>query len=107
MTQPLFIKLYTGGPGVYEFINLMHIVSVKFVHTNCEDKTDTVTLHLINGQYRTVMDESAEKLEQALENMDPTLVSETRADQLPLHSEMTVAHTATAQNLDLGSLSSN
>jgi hypothetical protein len=107
MTQPIFIKLYTGASGVYEFINLTHIVSVKFVHKSCEDKTGTVTLHLINGQYHTVMGESAERLEQALQHMDPTLASETTEDHMPFHSEMTDAHTTTAQNLDFGSLSSN
>jgi hypothetical protein len=106
MTQPLFIKLHTGG-GLYEFINLMHLVSVKFVQRSCEDKTGTVTLHLVNGQYQTVMGESAERLKRALENMDPTLVAETREDSVTFHPEMTDARAATAQHLDAGSLSSN
>src|ERR1041384_7425472 len=100
MTQTLFIKLYTGGGG-YEFINLMHVVSVKFAHKTGEDKTGTVTLHLVNGQYHTATGESAEKLQRALENMDPTLASETREDYGTIKMEMTDAHTTTSQNLDV------
>ena len=100
MTQPLFMKLNTGG-GVYEFINLMYIVSVKFAHKTCEDKTGTVTLQLVNGKYHTVMGESAEKLKRALEHMDPLLVSETREDYGAIKLEMTDAHATTSQNLDL------
>ena len=106
MMQPLFIKLSTGG-GEYEFINLMHIVSVKFVHKSCEEKTATLTLHLVNGQYHTAIGESAEKLKRALENMDPMLVSETSEDYGAFKLEMTNAHTTTEQHLDAGSLSSN
>lgn len=106
MTQPLFLKLNIGG-GVYEFINLMYIVSVKFIHKTCQDKTDTMTLHLVNGKYHTVMGESAEKLKRALEKMDPTLVTETREGYGTFRMDMTDAHTTMTQNLDAGSLSSN
>jgi hypothetical protein len=100
MTQPLFMKLNTGG-GVYEFINLMYIVSVKLVHKTGEDKTGTVTLQLVNGKYHTVMGESAEKLKRALENMDPTQVSETREDYGAMKMGMTDAHATASQHLDL------
>ncbi|MGB7924135.1 MAG: hypothetical protein WCF57_12910 [Pyrinomonadaceae bacterium] len=100
MTQPLFMKLNTGG-GIYEFINLMYIVSVKFVRKTGEDNTGTVTLQLVNGKYHTVMGESAEKLIRALENMDPLRVSETSEDYGAIKMEMTGAQATTSQNLDL------
>jgi hypothetical protein len=94
------MKLYTGS-GAYEFINLMYIVSVKFVHKTGEDKTGTVTLQLVNGKYHTVMGESAEKLKRALENMDPLRVSETSEDYGAIKLGMTGAHATTSQNLDV------
>lgn len=78
--QPLFIKLNTGTTD--EFINCAYVVSVRFEHEASEHKEYSMTLHLTNGQYRTVRGESARRLKRALEHLGSLIFIEPEEEPL-------------------------